>query len=340
MSALQANARDTGQVMLKVVYALIPAVLAHYWLFGWGIVLNVALAAIFALGFEALSLLARGRDPRHTLIDNSALLSGVLLAIALPPMSQWWLLLVGTFFTIVVAKQLYGGLGFNPFNPAMVGYVVLLISFPVDMTHWLPPIALRGESLSLIDALSYVFGGQLPNGMQLDALTMATPLDVIRTQIGLHHTVGEAMSSSPVFGLFGGKQWEIFNGLILLGGLWMVWAKVIRWHIPVAVLGTLMLVALSFHLYDADRFAGPLFHLFSGGAIFGAFFIATDPVSAATSDRGRLIFGFGVGLLEYIIRVFGGYPDGIAFSVLLMNMAAPTIDYYTKPRTFGHGAKE
>ena len=291
-----------NKVMLQVCLALVPALAAHAWLFGWGILFNVMIATTTALVSEAVVLKLRDRPIAPTLLDGSALVTALLLAIALPPLAPWWLVVVGTAFAIIFAKQLYGGLGFNPFNPAMVGYVVLLISFPREMTAWLSPAELRETGLTFAMSASAVFGSS-----GLDGLSGATPLDTLKTQLGL----------------------------ILLGGLWLLFKRVISWQVPVAMLGSLFVIAGIFHLIDPQAYADPLFHLFSGGAMLGAFFIATDPVSGATSDRGRLLFGAGVGLLVFIIRSWGGYPDGVAFSVLLMNMTAPTIDYYTRPRVFG-----
>lgn len=324
-----------SRTMLQVVYALLPAILGYIWFFGWGVLVNLSLAVFFCLAGEAAVLAARRRPVLSALGDGSALVTALLLGIALPPLAPWWLVAVGSLFAIVLAKQLYGGLGYNPFNPAMVGYVALLISFPLEMTTWMPPMELRDEALSLAGTLRYSFAGALPEGLGLDSLTMATPLDTLKTQLGLERVVDEIRSTSPVFGAVGGKGWEVLNGLFLLGGLFLLIRRVITWHVPVAALGSLFLIAGLFHLIDPEHYASPLFHLFSGGAMLGAFFIATDPVSGATSPRGQLIFGAGVGILEYVIRAFGGYPDGVAFSVLLMNMAAPTIDYYTKPRVFG-----
>jgi electron transport complex protein RnfD len=328
-----------NRVMHQVSLALLPALLAYIWLFGWGVLFNVLIAATAALLSEAAILKLRDRPVLETLGDGSALLTALLLAIALPPLAPWWLIAVGTAFAIVFAKQLYGGLGYNPFNPAMVGYVVLLISCPLEMTTWAAPGGLGEQSLSFGATAAYVFGGHLPPQIAIDSLTMATPLDTVKTRLGLEHTMGEILRA-PVFGSVGGRGWEIINGLVLLGGLWMLYRRLITWHVPVAMLGTLFVLAGLFHLIDPEHYAGPLFHITSGGALLGAFFIATDPVSGATSDRGRILFGIGVGLFTFIIRAWGGYPDGVAFSVLLMNMAAPTIDYYTRPRVFGQkGAK-
>jgi electron transport complex protein RnfD len=318
-----------NKVMLQVCLALVPALAAHAWLFGWGILFNAVIATTAALTSEALVLKLRQRPIAPTLLDGSALVTALLLAIALPPLAPWWLVVVGSAFAIIFAKQLYGGLGFNPFNPAMVGYVVLLISFPREMTAWLSPAELRETGLTFGMAVNAVFGGA-----GLDGLSGATPLDSLKTQLSMGIEVEKAMAAS-LFGHLGGRGWEVVNGMILLGGLWLLYQRVISWHVPVAMLGSLFLIAGLFHLIDPAAYAGPLFQLFSGGAMLGAFFIATDPVSGATSERGRLIFGAGAGVLVFIIRSWGGYPDGVAFSVLLMNMAAPTIDYYTRPRVFG-----
>jgi len=259
--------------------------------------------------------------------------TAVLLALALPPLAPWWVTVTGTAFAIVVAKQLYGGLGYNPFNPAMVGYVVLLISFPREMTVWPAADVVSGHYAGILESVRIVFTGQ-PVVASLDAFTGATPLDLMKTQLGLNQTVAEAWVS-PVFGDFGGKGWEWLGNGFFIGGLWLLYKRVITWHIPVAVLGSLFLMALVFSAYDPGSYPSPLFHLFSGGAMLGAFFIATDPVSAATTPKGRLVYGAGIGILTYVIRTWGGYPDGIAFAVLLMNMATPTIDYYTQPRVLG-----
>jgi len=276
----------------------------------------------------------RDKPLRPYLSDGSALVTAILLALALPPLAPWWLVTIGTLFAIVVAKQLYGGLGFNPFNPAMVGYVVLLISFPRDMTQWLTPQMLSAHTLNFPETLNAIFNGQLPDGIGIDALTGATPLDTVKTQLGQSKTLSEIRSTAQ-FGDYGGRGWEWIANWYALGGIWLLYRRVIAWQIPVGMLSALLAIALVFFLIDPDTHASPLFHLFSGAAMLGAFFIATDPVTASSTPRGRLIYGMGIGLLVYLIRSFGGYPDGVAFAVLLMNMAAPMIDYYTQPRVFG-----
>ena len=317
-------------MMQRVLIALLPGIACVIWLFGWGIVINILLASLTALLAEAAMLALRKR-PVTTLRDGSALLTGVLLALALPPLAPWWIPVIGSLFAIVIAKQLYGGLGYNPFNPAMAGYVVLLISFPLELTLWSAP----GMQPGFADTLVYVFSGNLPAEQTLDSLTMATPMDSIKTRLGLSETLSE-MRGSPVFGSFAGAGWEWINLWFLVGGLWLLQMRVIQWQIPVGMLTGLAFIAFVFYAVNPDIYSTPLFQLFSGAAMLGAFFIATDPVSACTTPRGRLYYGLGIGLLTYIIRTWGGYPDGVAFAVLLMNMAAPTIDHYTRPRVFGH----
>ena len=321
-------------MMRQVLLALLPGIACSWWFFGWGILINILLAGSTALAAEAGMLALRRRPVAGTLLDGSALLTGVLLALALPALTPWWIPVLGTLFAIVIAKQLYGGLGYNPFNPAMIGYVVLLISFPLELTLWSAP----GQSLPLTDTLALVFGGVTPANLPLDTITSATPMDTIKTRLGLSETLSE-IRTGPLFGSFAGAGWEWINLAFLLGGLWLLQRRVIQWQIPAGMLGGLATAALLLYVVNPDVYASPLFHLFSGAAMLGAFFIATDPVSASTTPRGRLYFGAGIGLLTYVIRTWGGYPDGIAFAVLLMNMAAPTIDYYTRPRVFGHADK-
>ena len=328
----------TGREMLGVSAALIPGLATLTWFFGWGVPIHMVLAVVAALAMEATVMKLRGRPVMSALGDGSAIVTSLLLVAALPPLLPWWALLVGVFFAIVVAKHLYGGLGYNPFNPAMVAYIVLLISFPKEMTSWLPPQNPDHWPLNFMGAIQAIFTGMLPSGVPVDALTMASPLDHMRTQVALDVTVTEVLSS-PSHGLFGGMGWEWIDIAFLIGGLWMIFHRTITWHVPAAMLGTLFALSLIFFLIDPDRYAPPTFHLFSGAAMLGAFFIATDPVSGSTTERGRIVFGIGIGVITYVIRTWGGYPDGVAFGVLLMNMAAPTIDYYTQPRVFGQGKK-
>ena len=322
-------------VMRQVLYALIPGVITYVWFFGWGVVIHLFIASITSLTCEALILKIRQRPLSIFLTDNSALVTAWLLALALPPIAPWWVTVLGVSFAIVFAKHLYGGLGYNPFNPAMVGYVMLLISFPMEMTHWPALPELGGHYLGLADSFNLILFEHLKDTLSLDAISGATALDTMKNQLIQLYTVSE-ISQKSLFGHFGAKGWEWLSVSFLVGGCWLLYRKVITWHVPVAMLGSLFLISLIFFLIDSDIHPSPGFHLFSGAAMFGAFFIATDPVTAATSNKGKLWFGAGIGILVYIIRSWGGYPDGVAFAVLLMNMAAPTIDYYTRPRVFGH----
>ncbi|MFQ5469179.1 MAG: electron transport complex subunit RsxD [Gammaproteobacteria bacterium] len=340
-------------VMLRVIYALTPGIAAYVWYFGWGIVINILLACIVALICESSVLTLRRKPVLPFLTDGSAIVTAMLLALALPPLSPWWLVTIGVAFAIIIAKHLYGGLGYNPFNPAMIGYVVLLVSFPLEMTNWIAPQIHHEFDLGFLDSVIFVLTNQLPANISFDALSEATPLDALKTNIGLGNTVeeiraqlgmsaeiSELLSITPIFGKIGGIGWEWVSGGFLLGGLWLLYKRVIQWQIPISMLGALSLISLIFFIINPDQYASPIFHLFSGAAILGAFFIATDPVTAATSPPARIIYGAGIGVLTYVIRTWGGYPDGIAFAVLLMNMTSPTLDYYFRPRVFGHDRRE
>ena len=331
---------SVGKMMTRVLVALTPGAIAYTWFFGWGLLINIILGATTALTCEYIMLKLRDRDVSQFLFDGSAIVTTVLLSFCIPPLAPWWLIVIGVGFSIIIAKHLYGGLGYNPFNPAMIGYVVLLISFPQQMTVWLPPVITADLDIGFIASLKIVLFGIFPTGLSIDAISAATPLDLIKTQLGIDITIAETRQSNAIFGDFGGIGWEWIGNWIFLGGVWLIYKKVISWHIPVAMLGSLFTIALIFYLKDADHYASPMFHIFSGAAMLGAFFIATDPVSAATTPRGRIVYGIGIGILTYVIRVWGGYPDGVGFAVLLMNMAAPTIDYYTQPRVYGHKRNE
>lgn len=329
------QAPSVGAIMFKVLLALLPAVIAYVYVFGGAILVTLTLATLTALLCEAALLNLRGKPVQPFLMDFSAVVTAWLLALALPPLAPWWLVVVGTFFAIVIAKQLYGGLGYNPFNPAMVGYAVLLISFPVIMTKWPAPLSIAQSQLGFFDQLHFVFSGLLPADVQMDAVTSATPLDYLKTQLMLNHDTTNIMTS-PIFGSIGATGGEIISLAYLLGGLYLWQQKIISWHLPTAFLGTLAVMAGVFYLADATHFAGPLFHLTTGASMLCAFFIITDPVSGPTTPRGKLYFAAGVAVLTYLIRVYGGYPDGVAFSVLIMNMCVPLIDALTQPRVFGH----
>lgn len=320
----------TQRVMLQVLLATVPAVLVLTWLFGIGTLVNLLWASLVALGCEAAILAFRKRPITFYLKDGSALVTAVLLALALPPYAPWWLTLIAVGFAIIFGKQLYGGLGQNPFNPAMLGYVVVLISFPLPMTTWPAP-----HSVGMLAGIEHIWGlASLPDGW-----SQATALDSLKLNKSL--TINELWAQNPAFGRFGGQGVEWVNLAFLLGGLYLLKQKLISWHAPVGMLAALAVMSLLFwNGSGSDSNGSPLFHLLTGATMLGAFFIVTDPVSGATSQLGRIIFGAGVGVLVYIIRTWGGYPDGMAFAVLLMNLTAPTIDYYSRPRTYGHRKAE
>ncbi|MCB4435901.1 electron transport complex subunit RsxD [Alteromonas sp. McT4-15] len=337
--------RDTGQVMRMVVYAMIPGIVSQAYYFGWGVLIQAVLAVASALVIEGIILFVRKRPIERTLTDYSAALTALLIAISIPPTLPWWMTVIGVFFAIAVAKQLYGGLGFNIFNPAMVAYVVLLISFPGAMSLWLPPTTHAAITPTFLDSFSLIFSGFTTSGYDVtqlktiaDGVTMATPLDTLKTNLTQGVTYSESLSN-PIFdgGIFeaAGAGWSVVSAAYLLGGLFLWKAKVINWHIPGGMLISVLICATLLHLLDADYYASPLYHLFNGAVMVGAFFIATDPVSASTTPKGRIIFGAAIGFWVVIIRTFGGYPDAVAFAVIIMNMAVPLIDYYTRPRVYG-----
>ncbi len=329
-------------MMFMVVYALIPGTLASMYFFGWGVLFNLIVAIITCLLAEAVMLKLRNREIYNTLQDGSALLTACLLALALPSLAPWWITVIASLFAIVVAKHLYGGLGFNPFNPAMVGYIVVMVSFPLEMTLWTAPMGVATSTINgwpdFITTFNWVFLGTLPATETIDSISMATPIDLIKTQLNQLHDITETRNNaefSALFSTISGTGWEWINILFLAGGIWLVKKGVADWRIPTAFLISLVIISNLFSVIDYSNNSSSLFHVFSGGTMLCAFFIATDPVTASTTPRGRWIYGASIGALVYIIRTWGGYPDGIAFAVVLMNIAAPLIDYYTQPKIYG-----
>jgi electron transport complex protein RnfD len=328
---------SVSSLMLQVLAALVPAAMAHVWYFGPGFILNLLVAAVFAAGGEALMLSLRSRKPESGLRDYSALVTAALLAFALPSLTPWWVTATGALFAVIVAKHLYGGLGFNIFNPAMAGYVVILIAFPMHLNLWVAPRMgdLDYQTLTILETLRFTLTGSLPDAISFDAISRATPLDVMKSGLNNARTVDE-IRAIPIMGDFGGRGWEWIGNFLAMGGLWLLVKKIIRWQIPVGVGLGLLVPATIMYIFEPGSQASPGFHLFGGATILCAFFIATDPVSAATSPKGRLIYGLGIGFLIYCVRRWGSYADGVAFAVLLMNMAVPAIDYLTRPHIIGH----
>lgn len=321
----------TDQIMRQVLYALCPGTALMVFFWGWGVLFNVLLAVVLALCFEALILRLRRKPLGIALGDGSAVVSAWLLALCLPPLVSWWVIAVAMLFAIVFAKQLYGGLGHNLFNPAMVGYVVVLLSFPREVTLWPVPLPLGASPLDFIDTLRLKLLGQWPAGLGWDSLSGATILDQLRTL----RSQGQPLAAAR-------ELWQphayAFVGPALafgLGGLWLVYRGIADWRIPLGMLLSLSLLAGVFWWLDPAHYASPLLHLFSGAVLLGAFFIATDPVTASTTPLGRILFGIGIGIFVFIIRTWGSYPDALAFAVLLMNSAVPLLDHYTRPKVFG-----
>ncbi|MGA1847059.1 RnfABCDGE type electron transport complex subunit D [Deferribacter abyssi] len=307
----------TDKIMLYVVYALIPAMGVSIYYFGYYAVKTYLLTIIFTLFFEAAFQKISKR--KITLHDNSALVTAILLAMNLPPSSPWWLIFVGSFIAIIVGKQVFGGLGQNPFNPALVARVFLLISWPAQMTNWIKPVPITQKFM-------------------IDAVSVATPLGQSKTEV---LTYGKIVSSeiANVSNLFlgnvGGSLGEISAIAIILGGLFLLYKRIISWHIPVSYITAFLVVIIPYWIFSPEKTLNPLLHLFSGGLMLGAFFMATDMVTSPVTKKGQVIFGIGCGILTAVIRLFGGYPEGVSFAILIMNAFVPLIDYYLRPKSFG-----
>jgi electron transport complex protein RnfD len=288
------------------------------------------------LAIETVCLRIAGKPLRPSLLDGSALVTGWLLALSLPPWAPWWIGVVGALIAIVLAKQVFGGTGQNLFNPAMVARVALLIAFPLEMTSFTAPDPLwSGEGLDLAQGLAVTFAGQIP-----DAYSGATALGQVRTELAQGSALATALSdafqpAAAAVGSIAGSMGETSAVLLLLGGLVLLRLRVITWHIPFSFLGTVAVLATVMHLIAPERYPDALFHLLSGATLLGAFFIATDLVTSPVSKLGQLIFGVGCGVLVYAIRTWASYPEGVAFAILLMNACTPVIDHYTRPRIFG-----
>ncbi|MCX7085909.1 MAG: RnfABCDGE type electron transport complex subunit D [Methylococcales bacterium] len=323
-------------IMWQVMLALIPATVFGLWLFGWPAINLFIVTLLSGLLFEAVCIRLQGRAVKPVLMDGSALLSAWLLALTLPPWAPWWIGVVGSALAIILGKQVYGGLGQNLFNPAMLARVALLISFPIEMTTWanVSPLFFS-QSPGLIESWHITFSG-LEN---IDAKTGATVLGMIKTEFSQHHVLSEILQDYSGFGNFigwaRGSLGETSVLLIGLGGLWLMRQGIIQWHIPFSLLGSVVILASIFHLIDDQHFISPLLHLSSGGLVLVAFFIATDYVTSPNTQAGQIVFGMGCGVLIFVIRTWGAYPEGSGFAVLLMNSATPLIDYYIKPRIYG-----
>ncbi len=329
-----------SRVMILVMLALTPATLFGFWLYGWPAINLWVVSVLAALLGEALVLRLQQRRIRQVLMDGSGVLTAWLLVLSLPPWAPWWIAMLGSLFAVIICKQLYGGLGQNPFNPAMAARVMLLISFPVEMTTWIAPAPLgSAHAPDFLSSLAVTF-----SGLQLDGMASASLLGHVKTEFTRGIELQQALTGfyAPLDSLMGhraGSLGETAALFLLAGGLFLIARRIITWHAPVAMLLGVVVPALIFSAINPGHYAGPLYHLLSGGLMLGAFFIVTDPVTSPNTSSGQFIFGLGCGLLTWIIRTWGGYPEGVAFAVMLMNAVTPIIDHYVKPRIYGRNRK-
>ena len=331
-----ATSNSVRRVMILVMAALTPATVFGFWLYGWpAVYLWIVTVAAATLG-EGFCLRLMRRDAGPTLGDGSAVLTGWLLAVSLPPWAPWWIGAFGGLFSVIVGKQVFGGLGQNLFNPAMVGRVALLISFPVQMTAWVAPLPMFSVSApGPLTGLMITFHGMQP---AFDAVASASLLGFAKTEMARGIDLAQSLLHAPVPSWYGsrpGSLGETASWLIVAGGAAMICLRIISWHIPLAMLLGIAVPAALLHAVDPACYLDAGTHLLSGGAMLGAFFIATDYVTSPNTPRGQLVFGAGCGLLSYVIRTWAGYPEGVAFAVLLMNSLTPVIDSYCRPRIYG-----
>ncbi|MGE4319118.1 MAG: RnfABCDGE type electron transport complex subunit D [Deferribacterales bacterium] len=304
----------TDKIMMDVVIALIPVMLASVYFYGYYAVKGYLLTTLFCMGFEyAFNKILK--QP-CSLRDNSALLTGVLLSMNMPAGAPWWAMLCGSFVAIVMSKQVYGGLGQNPFNPALVARIFLLIAWPAEMTSWVKP------------------GGSF----FFDAVSSATPLGLTKADIIAH---GQIMAhnvstySDQIFGNVSGCLGGDGAIFVLVGGAYMLSRRIITWHIPVTFIGTVFIFSGIVWLIAPHRALDPFMHIISGGVMLGAFFMATDYVTSPINKKAQLIFGIGCGVITCLIRIYGSYPDGVGFAILIMNAFVPLMDKYMRPASFG-----
>lgn len=325
--------RSVAKVMGIVILALLPATAIGFWQFGWPAFFLWAVTVASCLATEAAWQRLAGAPAFESLADGSALLTGCLLAMSLPPWAPWWVGVVGGVFAMAIGKHIFGGLGQNVFNPAMVGRVMLLVSFPVPMTQWLAPAG--AQSPSFIDSLTITFfGGGVP-----DAMASASLLGHVKTEasrgISLLQSLGNFSFPDASLGLRAGSMGETAALALLIGGLALVALRIIPKRLPIAFFLGLAVPAALAHATTPQIYLSAPVHLLSGGAMLGAFFIVTDYVSSPSTPRGQWLYGLGCGALTWVIRTWGGYPEGLAFAVLLMNALTPLIDRWTRPRIFG-----
>ncbi len=307
---------DTPWIMRQVIYALIPGALIGVYFFGIPAIRVIAISVVSCMVIETLWQKLMKQD--ITIADGSAALTGLLLAMNLPSGAPWWLVVLGSLVAIILGKQVYGGLGNNPFNPALVARVFLLISFPVHMTTWPAPRAFFSQAA--------------------DTVTGATPLGALKTAVFEHGTITAAPHLNlmdPFFGNIGGSLGEISALALILGGIYLIARKIISWHIPVIYIGTVAVFTGALWMMNPNLYADPAFHLIAGGLMLGAFFMATDMVTSPITNKGKIIFAVGCGVITVVIRIWGGYPEGVSFAILIMNALVPLINKVTRPGKFG-----
>jgi len=313
------SARTSKKVMYDVLYALIPAFLVSVYVFGLSALVLTSVAVISCIVFEYL-IQKYLLKTEITVTDGSALITGILLAFNLPSNLPIWMIIIGALIAIGVAKLSFGGLGYNIFNPALVGRVFLLVCFPVQMTSWPTPF---DNNLSLMDAVT----GETTLGIIKEGLMYGETMSSISERI--------PSAMELLLGITSGSAGEMSALALLLGGVFLIARKVITWHIPVSILVTMAVMTGIFWLVTPEQYANPLIHILSGGAILGAFYMATDLVTSPMTKKGMVIFAIGIGIITVVIRLFGAYPEGISFSILIMNAFVPLINKYFKPRRFG-----
>jgi len=319
----QQSPETTRKLMYGVVIALAPALAASIWFFGLGAIIVTLTSVLSCVAVEYLTQKYILKT-KSSVTDGSAVVTGLLLAFNVPSNLPVHIIVIGAIVSIGVAKMTFGGLGSNPFNPALVGRVFLLISFPVQMTSW-----------------------PVPSGFQtgyLDAVTGATPLGIMSEGIRNGETVAALMEKVPshmqlFYGYMGGSLGEIAALALIIGGIYMIWRKIITWHIPVSVLLTVAVFTGILWLADPSKFADPAFHLLTGGIMIGAIFMATDYVTSPMTHKGMIIYGIGIGVITVLIRTWGAYPEGVSFAILIMNAFVPLLNMYIKPARFGKEVK-
>ncbi|NJN25115.1 MAG: RnfABCDGE type electron transport complex subunit D [Cyclobacteriaceae bacterium] len=307
------------KLMYGVIIAMIPAMAVSFYVFGIGALFVTLLSVVSCVVVEfALSKYLLKKEP--TIVDGSAVITGILLAFNVPSNLPWWAVIIGSIVAIGIGKSAFGGLGNNPFNPALVGRVFLLISFPVQMTSWPVPFVSRFQFL--------------------DATTGATPLGELKEGISAGSPVSDLMSEVPSYlyllaGGMAGSVGEISALALIVGFLYMLWKKIVTWHTPVAMLASIVVFSGMLWMIDPTRFVDPVFHLLTGGIMLGALFMATDYVTSPMTHKGMLIYGAGIGILTIVIRTWGAYPEGVSFAILIMNGVVPLMNKYIKPKRFG-----